>query len=70
MSMTPAERVRLAAAIGCEFHGPEYGECAACASHAEQVWDDAISDIIAERDAATSQRRADAIRQAMKASDQ
>lgn len=49
VELTNEEREQLAIALGCEFHDADYGECAACASHAEQVWDDAIEKILAAR---------------------
>lgn len=47
--LTDAEREELARALGCEFHDRDYGECAACGSHAEQVWDEGLEAIVDRR---------------------
>lgn len=47
--LTSDEREELARALGCEFHDRDYGECAACGSHAEQVWDDGLDAIVDRR---------------------
>lgn len=47
--LAEAEREALVLALGCMYHEPGYGECAACSAHAEQVWDDAVERILSDR---------------------
>ena len=56
VQMVTGERVALAQALGCEFHGPDYGECASCSAEAERVWDEGLDAIIAARLAARDEQ--------------
>lgn len=59
--LSEEEREALALALGCDNHPPEYGECVTCASRAEQIWDDAVARIVADRE---ERARAEALREA------